>query len=136
MSRDNLNEAGRAKRSLKQSMLRGAFGRCPACGKGPLFGKYLKVHDHCPDCGEAMHHHEADDAPAYFTIFIIGHLIVPAAIIIQKTWSPDVLLLLGVSLPLIIVLSLLLLPRIKGALIAIQWSYYMHGFGDAVKARA
>ena len=35
------------------------YQRCPACGKGRLFSRYLKVEDACPGCGEALHHHRA-----------------------------------------------------------------------------
>jgi uncharacterized protein (DUF983 family) len=34
------------------------------------------------------------------------------------------------------VLSLALLPRIKGAFIGFQWARRMHGFGDTAGARA
>ncbi len=43
---------------------------------GAMFRRYLKVADTCPHCGEALHHHRADDAPAYFTIVIVGHIVV------------------------------------------------------------
>ena len=57
---------GRSKgpRSLQQALLRGAMLKCPACGIGALFRRYLKVADACPHCGESLHHHRADDAPA------------------------------------------------------------------------
>ena len=58
------------------SLLRGAMLKCPACGIGSLFRRYLKVADHCAQCGEALHHHRADDAPPYFTIVIVGHIVV------------------------------------------------------------
>ena len=52
-------------RSVGEAMKRGALGRCPACGKGKLFQGYLKVADHCPDCGEAMRlrHRKRDNSP-------------------------------------------------------------------------
>ena len=40
------------RRDIKTAMLRGLRQKCPACGKGPLYGKYLKVTDVCPVCGE------------------------------------------------------------------------------------
>ena len=55
------------------SVLRGWKGRCPSCGQGPMLRGYLKVRDTCPVCGEAMHHHRADDGPAYLTILIVGY---------------------------------------------------------------
>jgi uncharacterized protein (DUF983 family) len=63
-------------RSVLTSLLRGARLTCPACGKGAMFRRYLKVADTCPTCGDALHHHRADDAPPYFTIVIVGHIVV------------------------------------------------------------
>lgn len=94
-----------------------------------MFRNYLKVADNCPDCGEALHHHEADDAPPYFTIFIVGHIIVPLVLIAEKAWTPPIWVHMAVWLPLTLVLSLALLPVTKGAVVAAQWSQRMHGFG-------
>src|SRR5262245_60164994 len=58
-------------RPVLTSMLRGAALKCPACGQGAMFRRYLKVFDACPRCGEELHHHRADDAPPYFTIVIV-----------------------------------------------------------------
>lgn len=110
-------------------MLRGFVGHCPACGQGRLFRKFLKVQDRCPDCFEDLHHHRADDAPAYFTILIVGHLLVPIALYIQQAWSPPVGTLIAIVVPIIIIACLALLPRIKGALVAFQWARKLHGFG-------
>jgi hypothetical protein len=35
-------------------------------------------------------------------------------------------------MPLTIALSLYLLPRVKGALVAMQWALRMHGFGESI----
>ena len=55
-----------SERPTTQAMLRGAMGRCPACGGGKLFRAFLKVADHCPACNEALHHQRADDAAMSF----------------------------------------------------------------------
>ena len=39
-------------RPVLTSLLRGAAQKCPACGKGAMFRRYLKVVDTCPYCGE------------------------------------------------------------------------------------
>ena len=44
----------------------------PACGEGPLMAGYLTVRDACPACGTELHHHRADDGPAWATILIAG----------------------------------------------------------------
>ena len=123
-------------RQVKQAMLRGALGRCPACGKGKLFTGYLTVNDHCANCGEELHHHRADDGPAYMTILLVSHLGAPLLLAVYMMYRPSAMsMLLGFSLGAI-VLSLLLLPRIKGAFIGFQWARRMHGFGDTPPARA
>lgn len=117
-------------RQVKQAMLRGALGRCPACGKGKLFSGYLTVRESCPDCGEDLHHQRADDGPAYLTILLVSHLGAPLLLAIYMMYRPSAMsMLLGFGLGAV-VLSLFLLPRIKGAFIGFQWARRMHGFGN------
>jgi uncharacterized protein (DUF983 family) len=94
-----MEQTSSADRPLKQALRRGFLGTCPHCGEGKIFSKYLKVDDHCQQCNEALHHHEADDAPAYFTILIVGHILVPIALIAEKTWSPSVTMSIGIWVP-------------------------------------
>jgi uncharacterized protein (DUF983 family) len=124
---------GRPRRDVGRAMLDGLRGRCPACGRGALFGRYLKVQDACPACGEALHHHRADDAPPYFTILIVGHLIVGGILAVERAFSPPEWLHALLWLPLTLALALWLLPRIKGAIVGLQWAFYMHGFEDAAR---
>ena len=119
----------RVARPIGAAMWTGAKGRCPACGKGKLYRAFLKVNDHCPACGTALHHHRADDAPPYFTMFIVGHIVVGGLLIVEKKFAPDTLIQLMIWLPLTCILSLALLPIIKGALIGQQWALRLHGFG-------
>lgn len=116
-------------RPLMPSMLRGWRRRCPCCGAGPILRGYLRVRDTCPSCGEALHHHRADDGPAYLTILIVGHVMAPLLLAIFVAWRPDPLTLAAAFSVGTVALSLWLLPRLKGALIAIQWARRMHGFG-------
>jgi uncharacterized protein (DUF983 family) len=122
------SEAGKPKRAVFQAMLRGALGRCPACGRGRLFERYLKVADHCTVCNEAMHHHRADDAPPYFTIVIAGHLLVPLLIGFEAAFRPPLWLHAAIWVPVTLALCLALLPVVKGAIVGLQWALYMHGF--------
>ena len=117
-----------APRDTLQAVRRGAASRCPACGARTLFTRYLKVADTCSSCGEALHHHRADDAPPYFTIFIVGHVVVAGAMMLEKAYEPSSLVHTAIWVPLTLGLSLFLLPRIKGALIGLQWALRMHGF--------
>jgi uncharacterized protein (DUF983 family) len=116
-------------RDVMQALRRGAAQKCPACGKGKLYGKYLKVADSCPACGEELHHHRADDAPPYFTILIAGHFIVAGVMMVEDYFHPEYWLHIAIWFPLTIGLCLWILPRVKGALVGLQWALRMHGFG-------
>jgi uncharacterized protein (DUF983 family) len=126
VSNESLND-----RSVGKAMGRGALGKCPACGARTLFTSYLKVVDTCPSCGLALHHHRADDAPPYFTIFAVGHIVIPLLMTVELLYGPPLWLHLLIWLPMVVVLSLLFLPRIKGAIVGLQWALKMHGFGEA-----
>ena len=115
-------------RKILPSILCGLAHRCPACGVGHLYAKYLKVADQCPVCEEPLHHHRADDAPPYFTIFVVGHLIVGGVLALEQAYAPEAWVHAVIWVPLTLMLSLLMLPRIKGALVGLQWALGMHGF--------
>ena len=121
----------RPARDVWQAMARGFRQRCPKCGKGALFHSYLKVSDTCGVCGEELHHQRADDAPPYFTILIVGHFVVGGLLAMEKALVPPIWVHMVVWLPLTLLSSLWLLPRVKGALVGLQWALYMHGFEDA-----
>lgn len=116
-------------RPTGKAMARGALGRCPACGEARMFKGYLTVADHCPGCGEALHHQRADDGPAYLTILLVSHLGAPLLLACYVAWRPSAMTMLITFGLGAIVLSLLLLPRIKGAMVGLQWARRMHGFG-------
>ena len=104
--------------------------KCPNCGSGPLLRGYLKVRDTCPVCREELHHHRADDGPAYLTILIVGHLMAPLLHIVFVNFRPEPLVLFTIFAVGCVALTLYLLPRLKGAIVAFQWSRYMHGFSN------
>lgn len=127
-----LTQAEPLERPTGCAMRRGWTGRCPNCGEGRLLHSYLKVNAACSACGEDLHHQRADDGPAYLTILIVGHILAPALLFIYSTWQPAPLPMALTLSAACIALSLFLLPRLKGALIGIQWAKRMHGFGDPV----
>ena len=123
------------KEGLPRAMLRGFIGRCPACGEGHLFKKFLKVTDHCEVCGEAMHHQRADDFPAYLVIVVAGHIIVPLVLAVETAYAPSYLTHLLLWLPLTLGMTLGLLQPTKGSIVGLQWETGMHGFQAARQAR-
>ena len=103
---------------------RGLGRRCPNCGKGALFKGYLKVEPTCAACGHENGAYRADDGPAYFTVLIVGHVvIVPFLILgaplIMKT-PPQVLI--PVALAVLAAITLTALPIIKGAVVGLLYA--------------
>ena len=109
--------------------------RCPNCGEGRLFGRFLKVSDACAVCGEEFHHHRADDFPAYLVIVVVGHIVVPALLAVETAYAPPAWLQLLIWLPFTMFSALGLLQPTKGAIVALQWQTGMHGFDEAKRRR-
>jgi uncharacterized protein (DUF983 family) len=122
--------------SAALALWRGFRGRCPACGEDRMFGAFLKVADRCPHCGEELHHHRADDFPAYLVIVVVGHILVPIILAVETEIGPPLLVSMMLWPSLALAMTLGLLQPVKGAVVAIQWYGGMHGFEAAKKARA
>jgi uncharacterized protein (DUF983 family) len=112
---------------------RGFLRRCPQCGQGHLFEGYLKVAEACPSCGEDLTPQRADDGPAYLTILVVGHVLAVLMHVVWTWFRPEPLVFATTLTVAAVALSLWLLPRFKGAIVAFQWARRMHGFGDAAK---
>jgi uncharacterized protein (DUF983 family) len=105
---------------LKAALWRGARGRCPVCGEGRAFRGFLRVAEACGHCGAPLGRLRADDAPPYFTIFLVGHLVVPPILMVERLHTPPMWLHMAVWLPLIAVLTTLLLRPVKGATLGLM----------------
>jgi uncharacterized protein (DUF983 family) len=121
-------------RDVRAAMLRGWRRRCPCCGTGPLMRSYLQVREACAVCDQRLSGHRADDGPAYLTILIVGHLMAPLIIWAFTTFRPDPMILASVFTVGSVALSLYLLPRLKGAIVGLQWAKRLYGFGAATTA--
>jgi uncharacterized protein (DUF983 family) len=108
--------------SRSVAMGRGLGHHCPNCGKGRLYRAYLKVVDRCEACGHALGSYRADDGPAYFTILLVGHLIIAPMLFLQWIWKAPIWLVVPLTLIPLAVVTLLLLPRVKGALVGLLYS--------------
>nr|WP_280173017.1 DUF983 domain-containing protein [Hyphomicrobium sp. CS1GBMeth3] len=117
------------------TLLRGTMCRCPACGEGALFRKFLKVSETCEACGEELYHHRADDMPAYIVMSIVGHIVVGLVLWVEFQYGWPTWLHLSIWLPLTLGLTLALLQPVKGFIVALQWSLRMHGFATSRPAR-
>jgi uncharacterized protein (DUF983 family) len=119
-----------------QATKRGFASRCPHCGKGNMFRAFLKVADECPACGEELHHHQADDFPAYIVIVIVGHILVPLVLMVETHIAPPFWVGMLVWPIAVVVLGLALLQPVKGAIVGMQWALGMHGFEQTRRDRA
>ena len=122
--------------TLMSVLRRGFLGRCPNCGKGRMFGSFLKVNQSCAVCGEELYHHRADDFPAYLVILIVGHIVVPLQLWAEVRFGLGLWVQLALWLPLIGIMTVGLLQPVKGMVVAAQWRAGMHGFREAKMARA
>ena len=106
--------------SMLTAVLRGLKMRCPHCGDTKLFGRYLKVSSPCEACAHDNAQYPADDGPAYLTILLVGHLVIAPLLIFHFITTWPVVWVLVVTLPLLLAVTLIALPRIKGGFIGLQ----------------
>ncbi|WP_207478127.1 DUF983 domain-containing protein [Arenibaculum pallidiluteum] len=112
--------------NLFSVLVRGLVRSCPNCGKGRLFRGYLKVAETCPACGTEFGRIRADDLPPYLTIFVVGHIIVPMALWGERAGA-STLFQMTVWPLATLVLTLAMLPCLKGAVVGLMWSMGMRG---------
>lgn len=105
---------------VMDALWRGARGQCPACGKGRLFAGFLKVRAECDACHAPIGLARADDAPPYFTIVIVGHIIVPLMLAVEKNWAPDLWIHTALWVPLSLGMAIGLLTPIKGMTVGVM----------------
>jgi uncharacterized protein (DUF983 family) len=103
-----------------RAMLRGFINRCPCCGQAPLFRTWLRQMEGCPHCHAPLGAVRADDAPLYFVILIVGHLIIAAQFSLDSVMGLSLLAEAALFLPLTLALSLGLLRPVKGATIGLM----------------
>ena len=113
-----------SKRSPWLSMWRGARGLCPHCGKAKLFYRYLKVEPVCQTCGHDLDRYPADDGPAYFTVLLVGHLVIVPFMILfsQWIWKANLWILIPSALTAVGAITLIALPVIKGVVIGLTYA--------------
>ncbi|MGY2048446.1 DUF983 domain-containing protein [Methylobacterium sp. JK268] len=117
------------------AMLRGFRNRCPHCGEGRLFARFLRVRETCEACGTELHHHRADDLPPYLVIFIVGHIVGLAILESQMRLAELPLWFELTFWPAVtLAMALGLLQPVKGAVVGLQYALGMHGFAAIRRA--
>lgn len=109
-------------RAPRSPYLPGLTGRCPRCGKGPLFSGFLTVAPSCALCGLDFGFADAGDGPAVFVCLIGGFIVLGAALWTEVTFQPPLWVHLLIFLPLTLIVCLGLLRPFKGLLVALQFS--------------
>ena len=112
--------------NVRTAMLRGLRGRCPHCGTGRLFYRYLKVSPACEACGIDLDRYPSDDGPAYFTILLVGHLIIIPILLMPIVWQASPAIIVPIVVIPLIALTLIILPRTKGAVIGLLYALKVH----------
>jgi uncharacterized protein (DUF983 family) len=106
------------------AMRRGLLGRCPKCGEGAMFDGYLTLSPRCGACGEPLGEYRAADGPAFFTICIVGLLLIPILGFGFVVFRPEPLTLLLVVSLIVALLTLVILRLVKGAFVGYLWSQH------------
>lgn len=109
------------------SSLRRSLGcKCPRCGDGKLYhsGLFnLTLRDTCDVCGLDLRKNDSADGPAVFLIFVLGALLVPAALITDAIFEPP-LWVHGVVWGIVALgLTLGSLKPLKSVVIGIQYRH-------------
>ncbi len=115
--------ATQSRNDLIQALGRGLRGRCPHCGTGHIFYRYLKVSPTCSECSLDLDSYPSDDGPAYFTILLVGHLVVAPLLLFPFIWQTPIWFVLPAVLIPLTGITLAVLPRTKGAVIGALYAF-------------
>lgn len=115
-------------RPFTPALARALRGKCPACGEGAMFARFLKPTSACTRCGQRWDRHQADDFPSYIVILLLGHILVPLMIEVNSALSIPLGWQAAIWPTLAVVLAAAMIQPVKGAVIAFQWTRRMHGF--------
>ncbi|MET3598647.1 DUF983 domain-containing protein [Martelella mangrovi] len=129
-------DSPQGERRLMPAIVNGLKCRCPSCGEGKLFFKYLKSVEVCDRCGTEIHHHRADDLPAYLVILVLGHFMVGGYMTGAELFDLPDWVHLAIWVPLTALTAFLIIQPMKGAVIGLQWALKMHGFDGKGKEEA
>ena len=110
------------RRPIRRSLWRGLRKRCPDCGEGRVFRRYLKPVSTCSHCGAALGEIRTDDFAPWLTILLLGHILVPVIGTVDYVFAPQLWIILLCATALSAILVLLLLPHAKGFCLGLLWA--------------
>ena len=94
---------------------------CPKCGQGKIFLKYLTLKESCNHCEQSFKDLKADDGPAWLTMMLVGHIMVP--IMLAYELGQDIPFWISATVwPLsFVALALIVLPFAKAFFVNMIW---------------
>lgn len=116
---------------LGTAMWRGLRAQCPVCGQAPLFRGWLTPAPECTHCHARLGMVRADDAPPYFVIFAVAHIVVPLILWLEQARAPSLWVHAAIFLPLTAAMALALLRPVKGATIGLMLRFNLGDTGNA-----
>lgn len=118
-ARDNRKAESVARPRILPTVWRGVRRRCPHCGRGPLFVRWITLHRQCPDCGLVYLRNQGDIWFFWIVMDRIPILLGIAAIFFGfriTTWLNGVGFFLAVAGPLVATM-----PQRQGAAVALSY---------------
>lgn len=112
---------GEAPGLVFRAIVRGFIDRCPKCGRGRLLAGYTTPIPECGNCGENLAPYQTADFASYFVMFAVGLLATPLVLVLSMRSADNIWPAIVVAV-LAVASILLLLPRVKGAGIALLWA--------------
>lgn len=107
--------------------------KCPKCGQGDLYKDRIQptINEKCSSCGMALSEHDCGDGAAVFLIFVLGFLLVPAALLLQKLAEPPLWLHIIVWSIVTVGLTVLAMRPLKAYIIALQFKHRPGSWKDS-----
>ncbi len=97
------------------------LGRCPRCGKGPVFEGVLSIRDRCPVCDLNMGAADTGDGAAAFIILIESAILVALAFWVEFRFNPPLWFHVVFWPVLAIPGAILMMRPVKAFLVAQQY---------------
>lgn len=123
IEQDRFVDAGGKRWPKLDPLKTGPLGRCPRCGQGHIFKGFLKMRDHCEVCGLDYSYADPADGPAVFVQLFACAPGVIFTLMLEIMMSPPLWVHFAVSLPVLIVTTVLPLRPLKGWLVASQFFF-------------
>lgn len=96
--------------------------RCPKCGEGDLFKDMLGIVDACSHCGLVLKHHDAADGPTFFSLVVVGFLLIGMAAFVEINFEPPLWVHALLWLPFTVIACIVCLRVFKTIFITVEHS--------------